>query len=610
MKKTSSKKMTPRRSPVAPAAAAAWLCPDVLLTVNVQASPQAQTVVLLVDGEGRPGRCKSKPFLVLRDGQDHWLALSLFVLPQRRGQTVRLEFPSATKAAGKAVDAGEIIGDLKTLLRRQLAPHSAEDRHRVLADLAAVTAEHHCPTLGGNLVLAREALRERLPEAQITPQVRRGLFVDSLFAIDERSFYLRGWAWSAAGSWTRLTAVSPEGVRVELAKRTFWHRRPDIEKIYGVQPDEAAETKPGFLCYFELPSPSVVRDGWMVEAVDGDGEAMESAAPAINADLATIRQALFADLHHERLPEQELRAGQIFPAITKVQERHQRTHKIASVRQFGSPPSAPEVSVIIPLYRRMDFLEHQLAQFVHDPELHAADLIYLLDSPEMAEGMSDQAAALSELYRIPFRFAVMQTNAGFAGVNNMGASLARGRRLLLLNSDILPDQPGWLGRMTRFYDAHPKAGALGAKLLFEDDTLQHAGLFFRRDARTGLWENQHYFKGLDRRLPAANVTRMVPAVSAACLMIDRELYQQLGGLRGTYVQGDYEDSDLCQRLRDAGREIWYLPEVELYHLEGRSYESGDRARNLVLNRWVHTHLWNQQIEALMNCDNFTSAQNG
>jgi GT2 family glycosyltransferase len=146
-------------------------------------------------------------------------------------------------------------------------------------------------------------------------------------------------------------------------------------------------------------------------------------------------------------------------------------------------------------------------------------------------------------------------------------------------------------------------------MLFEDDTLQHAGLYFRRSPGSGLWENQHYFKGLDRRLPAANVTRPVPSLCGACLMIDRALFQEFGGLRGLYVQGDYEDSDLCLRLREAGREIWYLPEVELYHLEGQSYASEDRARNLALNRWLHTHFWDRQIEAMMQRPDFFGQQN-
>jgi O-antigen biosynthesis protein len=177
--------------------------------------------------------------------------------------------------------------------------------------------------------------------------------------------------------------------------------------------------------------------------------------------------------------------------------------------------------------------------------------------------------------------------------------LARGQLLLLLNSDVLPDRPGWLGAMARFSDSKPKIGALGPKLIYEDDSLQHAGMYFSRVSGVNEWENLHYFKGMHRSLPAANVARPLPAVTAACMMIDRSLYQDIGGLSGLYVQGDYEDSDLCLRLIGAGHENWYLPQVELYHLEGQSYPSSLRTLAGQYNRWLHSHLWGSNIEHIM-----------
>ena len=104
---------------------------------------------------------------------------------------------------------------------------------------------------------------------------------------------------------------------------------------------------------------------------------------------------------------------------------------------------------------------------------------------------------------------------------------------------------------------------------------------------------------LHRSVPGANVTRTVPAVTGACLMIARSLYERFDGLRGIYVQGDYEDTDLCLRLLEAGFENWYLAECELYHLEGQSYDLAARLRNGRYNRWLHTHLWNDAITDVM-----------
>jgi GT2 family glycosyltransferase len=199
---------------------------------------------------------------------------------------------------------------------------------------------------------------------------------------------------------------------------------------------------------------------------------------------------------------------------------------------------------------------------------------------------------------------LLEQNAGFGAANNIGASLALGRLLLLLNSDILPDRPGWLSRMQELYDSIPHIGALGAKLLYEDDSIQHAGMYFYKPPGSDVWNDAHYFKGMHRSLPGANVARSVPLVSGACLMIDRVLYEQLGGFRAIYVRGDYEDSDLCLQLMDSGRENWYAPDVELYHLEAQSYsvtgdQTGERYTANRYNAWVHSHLWHDRIEEIV-----------
>src|SRR4029079_6334829 len=150
----------------------------------------------------------------------------------------------------------------------------------------------------------------------------------------------------------------------------------------------------------------------------------------------------------------------VVPAVSLIQEQLEAAAGIERVWQYGEPPSSPTVSIVVPLYGRIDFLDHQLAQFVHDPEMREADLIYVLDSPELAPALESAAGQLFELYGLPFRVAVLYQNGGYSVANNRGASLAEGRLLLLLNSDVLPDAPGWLGAMTRFYDEH-EVGALG-----------------------------------------------------------------------------------------------------------------------------------------------------
>jgi GT2 family glycosyltransferase len=257
------------------------------------------------------------------------------------------------------------------------------------------------------------------------------------------------------------------------------------------------------------------------------------------------------------------------------------------------------VSVVIGLYRRLDLLQHQLSAFAADDELRRSEIILVLDSPELRDVFVRTAAELHDLYRISFRALVLDRSSGYGPANNAGVAEAKGRLVLLCNSDVFPLRPGWLMDMVRFYDATPGIGALGPKLLFEDDTIQHAGLYFAYVPATGTWDNRHYYKGFQRHLPEACVTREVPAVTGACLLIDRTLFQRHGGFSASFVRGDYEDSDLCLRLRAAGLHHWYLSTVELSHLEAQSYNWQERRPMSLYNAWLHSDRWGDTLVAMM-----------
>ncbi|MGN6201498.1 MAG: glycosyltransferase family 2 protein [Solirubrobacterales bacterium] len=491
--------------------------------------------------------------------------------------------------------------DLRTFLRERLAPLGAEERAEAMAllDEAAAAEPASADPIGFSTsrALAREALRDPLPTSVVERDEPQGLHFDSVLALDDDAFYVRGWARDGQAPVTRLTVVSPEGARVELLPGAYREPRPDVDAFYEEPPRTGADGT-GFLAYCETGSPSLLSTGWVLEMENALGVGREFPGPQVSRDLMAARAAILSDLHKERDWESPL-LEHVVPAVSRIQTRLEERAEVKEVWEFGEAPASPETSTVVPLYGRIDFLEHQLAQFVHDPELRENELIYVLDSPELTAALEVSAGQLFELYGVPFRVVVLAQNGGYSVANNRGAALARGRRLLLLNSDVLPAAPGWLGRMSAFYEEQDGIGALGPKLLFEDDTLQHAGIKFRRPPGGGAWENEHYFKGLHRDLPAANVARQVPAVSGACLMIDRELFEELGGLRGMYVQGDYEDTDLCLRLREQGRETWYLPEIELYHLEGQSYALETRTAMSRYNVWLHTRLWDEEIAAAM-----------
>ena len=443
--------------------------------------------------------------------------------------------------------------------------------------------------LSASLHALREALRERLPIG-----LTRGgpmALIDAVAKLDRDAFFMRGRVRAGASRPIRVTAVSPEGGRIEILERANWYDLPASQDQQG---DGAWK---GFAAFFTC-APSARQDGWIVELETRSGELLEVEAPAVTSRAAEVIRVILEDMSIDRLPATQLRTGQVMPAIKRLQQARLREAGVEKVRQFGAVPDSPAVTVIVPLYRRIDLIEHQLAQFADDPGMRSTELIYVLDSPELEDELFDTVRRLYPLYRQPFRVAVLSANVGFAGANNLGASIARGRILLLLNSDVFPEAPGWLEAMTRFYESLPNAGAVGPKLLYEDDTLQHAGMYFERLNETRPWSNEHYYKGMHRDLPAAAKSRPVPAVTGACMMIAKDLYLDVGGLSGEYVQGDFEDSDLCLRVLDAGRQNWYFADVALYHLEASSYDPDRRRLHDGFNRWLHTHIWAERLGML------------
>lgn len=493
-------------------------------------------------------------------------------------------------------DLGQTLTDVGTLAREGLANLGQEAGQQAIRFLLTETCGDLDRVLGENLRVVRDAVREPLPVSVTDPSQHTAVHVECFFVLADDGFFAEGWLLAKGPPPESLTVVSPEGSRAELLPLASRYPRPDVGETFGLRRGEH-EGAVGFTSYFELDAPTRLRDGWLIELRAATG-GVESPVTSPNGGLREAREAILRVAAREPLSRDELKQNHVRPALTRIQERLVATARIDRVEQYGAPPANPRVSIVVPLYRRLDFLEQQLAQFVHDPELRSADLLYVLDSPEQAALLDVIATQLSRLYELPFRVAVLNQNSGFSAVNNLGASLARGSLLLLLNSDILPERPGWLARLGAFHEATPGLGALAPKLLYEDDSLQHAGLYFDRPPGAPVWTNEHFYKGLHRTFPAANVARPVPAVTGACLMISAGLFEKVGGFRGIYVQGDYEDSDLCLRLAELGYESWYYPEVELYHLEGQSYEPEERALASPYNAWLHTALWGSRLEAI------------
>jgi O-antigen biosynthesis protein len=485
---------------------------------------------------------------------------------------------------------------VKAFARDYLAPAPATTRDRIVEVLSQTMGweDPHEAVLAENLRLLRDGLRESA--ISVRDHVDRvALTTEYLALVDREQLYIRGWLRDSDGTVTGLDAIAPEGSRVSLLDGAYRYPRPDVVGRSAL----GRRTKNGFIGSHRLPVPSLLADGWVLEAQRSGEPPIEVPAPKLATNTLAIRDTVLEDALTGYLPSDDLLREHVFPAVDRIQELIHAHAEVESVLQLGEPPRDPSVSIVIPLYERLDHLKYQLSQFADDADMARADLIYVLDSPDQAEDLGEAVRQLFPIYGVPLRVCITGANLGFAGASNAGASIARSDLLLMMNSDVLPDRPGWLSKLAQFYRNTPGCDVLGPKLLHEDGSIQHAGMYLQRFAGSDVWRDAHYFKGLTRTFPGANEARAVPAVSGACMMVDRALFEELGGFPYCYVRGDYEDYDFCLRAFTRGRATWYWPGVELFHIEAQSYASELRIAASRYNAWLHTHLWGDEIERLM-----------
>lgn len=237
----------------------------------------------------------------------------------------------------------------------------------------------------------------------------------------------------------------------------------------------------------------------------------------------------------------------------------------------------PECSIVIPAYNRAGLTRRCVEALLAAPPEVSHEILVVDDAS--TDGTPGMLAGYGEPVRPVYR----DVNDGFAVACNDGAARASGRHLVFLNNDTRPT-PGWLDAMVRHAEAHPEADVVGAKLLFHNDTVQHAGVAICQDRYP-----RHLYAGFPAAHPAVNRSRAFQAVTAACALVRREAFEAVDGFDAAFRNG-FEDVDLCLRLRERGAEVRYCHESVVYHLEslseGRFVRDRENAR-LYRERWAH-----------------------
>jgi hypothetical protein len=246
---------------------------------------------------------------------------------------------------------------------------------------------------------------------------------------------------------------------------------------------------------------------------------------------------------------------QVFaPAIAPIQQACNEDQGVREVIDIGVA-SSRRVSLIIPLYRETRFMRSQLIAFNIDPYMRQhCQIVYVVDDPLIAQRVRNMLECSVNVFSLDIRLVILERNGGYALANNFGVQEASGEFVVLMNSDIAPETPGWLEPMIERLLQLPSHSIIGPKLLYADGSLQHAGMYFFKLPSIGYWQI-----------------------------------------------GDYEDSDLCLKLRAAGGTCLYMPSVALLHFERQSMPDSEiDAGSTIYNRALHSARWSETIEALMH----------
>jgi GT2 family glycosyltransferase len=375
--------------------------------------------------------------------------------------------------------------------------------------------------------------------------------------------------------------------------------RSDLAQVVPGHADSGANA--GLVAYVEMDVDDTIDSGeLLLTARSGE---LAKISFAIERPSGSIRAQTDVFLRHldlDSLATADLLDRHVGPALHALWAQRSRTRPQEQVHDFGAQPDHPVCSVIIPLFGRCDLLMFQLSQLCRDSELAQSEIIYVVDDPGLADETLCLAAEVAHLFPLPFRVVDARANLGYAGANNLGAGIARGDYLLLLNSDILPDRPGWLGRLCDKHSSLSNAGAIAPRLLYEDGSIQHDGMRFAPHPKfPSLRINEHAGKGLPVRLapPAEDVA--VPAVTAACMLLPRRLFSEVGGLDEEFILGDFEDSDLCLKLRERGLQSYVIRSETLFHLERLSQnlvsDLAWRQKLTLYNCWRQTQRWGSSL---------------
>lgn len=257
----------------------------------------------------------------------------------------------------------------------------------------------------------------------------------------------------------------------------------------------------------------------------------------------------------------------------------------------------PLVSIIIPNYEHTEDLRRCVDSIFEINSYENFEII-IVENNSKADDIFAYYGELQEKHPDKVRVIKWDGAFNYSAINNYGAAQAKGDLLLLLNNDTKIIEPGSIGRMA-WYAMRGNTGAVGACLLYEDKTIQHSGVIVGIGPdRTAVHPNAGVSVIERGYRDSIHHVQNYSAVTGACLMVMRALYEELGGLDEELAVA-YNDVDFCLRLRQRGLLNVYVPGAMLYHYESRSRgydDKGERHARFLRESAMFRDRWQAYID--------------
>lgn len=253
--------------------------------------------------------------------------------------------------------------------------------------------------------------------------------------------------------------------------------------------------------------------------------------------------------------------------------------------RWPMPSPEPLVSLLVPTRDGVNILKPCVDAILDRTDYTHFELLILDNQSTCPETL----AYLKEVAARDSRVKVLLWDAPFnySTINNFGAANAKGSIIGLINNDVEPTEGTWLTEMVEQV-SRPEVGCVGAKLYYPNDTVQHGGVIL---GLGGLAGHAHRFfqRDDDGYMGRLKVTQNLSAVTAACLLLRKEVFDEVSGLNEQDLAVAYNDVDLCIKVREAGyRNVW-TPYAALYHHESISRGADDTPEKRA--RWLSEYAY-------------------